>query len=103
MIPKSEKGGVIRYGTKIKCVIWDLDNTIWDGVLSEDKEVKLNDNIKEIIEELDKRGILQSVASKNNYDDAMAKLREFGLDEYFLYPQITWDANQNLFGKSGNR
>ena len=35
---------------KIKCVIWDLDNTIWDGVLSEDKEVKLNDNIKEIIE-----------------------------------------------------
>lgn len=54
---------------KIKCVIWDLDNTIWDGVLSEDKEVKLNDNIKEIIEELDKRGILQSVASKNNYDD----------------------------------
>ncbi len=39
---------------KIKCVIWDLDNTIWDGVLSEDKEVKLNDNIKEIIEELDK-------------------------------------------------
>lgn len=62
---------------KIKCVIWDLDNTIWDGVLSEDKEVKLNDNIKEIIEELDKRGILQSVASKNNYDDAMAKLREF--------------------------
>lgn len=55
---------------KIKCVIWDLDNTIWDGVLSEDKEVKLNDNIKEIIEELDKRGILQSVASKNNYDDA---------------------------------
>lgn len=84
---------------KIKCVIWDLDNTIWDGVLSEDKEVKLNDNIKEIIEELDKRGILQSVASKNNYDDAMAKLREFGLDEYFLYPQITWDAKSESVRK----
>ena len=26
---------------KIKCVIWDLDNTIWDGILIEDKDVKL--------------------------------------------------------------
>ncbi|HLI69152.1 MAG TPA: hypothetical protein VKV19_05285 [Ktedonobacteraceae bacterium] len=25
----------------IKCVVWDLDNTIWDGVLLEDREVTL--------------------------------------------------------------
>ncbi len=31
---------------------------------------------------LDSRGILQSVASKNDYDDTMAKLKEFGLNEY---------------------
>lgn len=84
---------------KIKCVVWDLDHTIWGGILSEDKEVKLNDSIKEIIEELDKRGILQSVASKNNYDDAMAKLCEFGLDEYFLHPQITWGSKSESVRK----
>ena len=76
--------------TKIKCVIWDLDNTIWNGVLIEDSSVILRDRIKGIIEVLDQRGILQSIASKNDYDLAMAKLRELGLDEYFIYPQINW-------------
>ena len=26
---------------KIKCVVWDLDNTLWDGVLVEDGAEKL--------------------------------------------------------------
>lgn len=77
---------------KKKVVIWDLDNTIWKGVLSEDSNVVLIDGIKHIIEELDNRGILQSIASKNNYDDAMNKLKEFGLDQYFIYPMINWNA-----------
>ncbi len=76
---------------KIKCVIWDLDNTIWSGVLIEGSNVTLRDGIKEIIDTLDQRGILQSVASKNDHDLAMSKLRELGLHEYFLYPQINWD------------
>lgn len=75
---------------KIKCVVWDLDNTIWHGVLVEDHQVTLRDGIKEIIATLDTRGILQSVASKNDHALAMAKLRELGLAEYFIYPQINW-------------
>ncbi|MDP4181569.1 MAG: HAD-IIIC family phosphatase [Bacillota bacterium] len=75
----------------VKCVVWDLDNTIWDGVLSEADCVKLKPGIKDIILELDQRGILNSIASKNNYDDAFSKLKEFGLDEYFLYPEISWN------------
>lgn len=84
---------------KIKCVVWDLDNTIWNGILSEDKEVKLNENIKKIIVKLDERGILQSIASKNNHNDAMDKLKEFGLNEFFLYPQITWGAKSDSIKK----
>jgi len=76
---------------QIKCVVWDLDNTVWQGVLLEDKKVKLNDNVSTVMHELDKRGILQSIASKNDHEDAMAKLREYGLSEYFLYPQINWE------------
>ncbi|AKF95955.1 HAD-IIIC family phosphatase [Brevibacillus laterosporus] len=76
----------------IKCVVWDLDNTIWDGVLLESEEVQLRPNIAEIIKELDSRGILHSIASKNNHDDVMKKLEEFELTEYFLYPEIHWDA-----------
>lgn len=72
--------------------MWDLDNTIWDGILLESDDVQLKPGIKEIIETLDSRGILHSIASKNEYDLAMSKLKEFGLDDYFLYPEIHWDA-----------
>ncbi|SFS44357.1 HAD-IIIC family phosphatase [Marininema halotolerans] len=77
---------------EIKCVVWDLDHTIWEGVLLESSHVTLKPGITEIIHELDRRGILQSIASKNNREDALKKLREFGLAEYFLYPEIHWNA-----------
>jgi FkbH-like protein len=79
----------------IKCVVWDLDNTLWDGVLLENPEVKLRENVVEIIKTLDSRGILQSIASKNDHQTAMAKLQEFGLAEYFLYPQINWNTKSS--------
>ncbi|MBL0388670.1 HAD-IIIC family phosphatase [Tumebacillus sp. ITR2] len=77
---------------EIKCVVWDLDNTVWDGVLLESADVTLKPGIAEIVRELDNRGIVQSIASKNNRTDALAKLQEFGLADYFLYPEIHWNA-----------
>jgi FkbH-like protein len=82
-----------------KCVVWDLDETIWDGILPEMDAVKLKPGIGEIIRTLDSRGILHSIASKNDYDHAMSKLKEFGLDEYFLYPEISWNAKSVSIAK----
>ncbi len=76
----------------VKCVVWDLDNTIWHGVLLEDEQVVLRAGILETIQELDRRGVLNSVASKNEEEAALKKLEEFGLREYFLYPQIHWSS-----------
>ena len=76
----------------IKCVVWDLDHTIWDGVLLEDEQVTLRDDVVKVLAELDRRGILNSIASKNHYDDAMARLKVLGIDNYFLYPEIHWNA-----------
>ncbi len=76
----------------IKCVVWDLDNTLWHGVLLEDEQVSLRENIVNLIHTLDNRGILQSIASKNESATAIAKLEEFRLKEYFLYPQINWNS-----------
>ncbi|HXR25265.1 MAG TPA: HAD-IIIC family phosphatase [Candidatus Binataceae bacterium] len=75
---------------KIKCVVWDLDNTLWKGTLVEGDDVVLNPGIAELLKHLDERGILLSVVSKNDFDPAWKKLREFGVAEYFLYPQIDW-------------
>lgn len=74
----------------IKCVVWDLDNTVWDGILLEDAGVTLRPAVVDVIKSLDARGILHSIASRNDHDTAMAKLTELGLAEYFLYPQIGW-------------
>lgn len=96
------KGGssiVDQKQKEIKCIVWDLDNTLWDGILIESDQVTLKKGIVEIIETLDTRGILHSIASKNNHEDAIQKLKEFGIDQYFLYPEINWNAKSSSIAK----
>jgi FkbH-like protein len=76
----------------VKCVVWDLDNTLWDGVLLEDGPVPLRDGAREVIRALDERGILQSIASRNEPAVALARLEELGIAEFFLDPQIGWQS-----------
>ena len=76
----------------VKCVVWDLDNTLWDGVLLEDDHVEPLAGVKETIRTLDSRGILNSIASRNDHDAAVDALRRLDLLDYFLYPQINWGA-----------
>jgi methoxymalonate biosynthesis protein len=78
--------------TLVKCLVWDLDNTLWRGTLLEDPEVTLPDEIRRTIIELDARGILQTVASKNDRDHAWQRLEALGIAEYFVLPQIGWHA-----------
>lgn len=83
----------------IKLLVWDLDNTLWKGVLSEGDELVLNESAVAAIRDLDERGILHSIASKNNHEDAWAQLCKFGLDGYFLYPQINWGPKSESIGR----
>jgi len=80
-----------------KCVVWDLDNTVWTGTLAEDgKEcLRLRAEVAAAMIELDRRGILQSVASKNDREPALAALEAFGLKQYLLYPEIGWGPKSN--------
>lgn len=89
---------IIKNAKKVKCVAWDLDNTLWDGILGEDGPdgVTLRPAAAETIRRLDERGILNTVCSKNDEALAKAALEKFGLWDYFLYPKINWKP------KSGN-
>jgi FkbH-like protein len=82
----------IEKSRQLKCVVWDLDNTLWDGVLVEDGpgKLRLNTGVVDVIKALDARGILHSIASKNNREEAHKVLKDLQIDEYFLCPQISW-------------
>ncbi|WP_424186818.1 HAD-IIIC family phosphatase [Actinokineospora sp. G85] len=76
----------------VKCLVWDLDNTLWQGVLLEDGEVRLREEVRRVIVELDRRGIIQSIASRNDHDHAWAWVEKLGVAEYIVLPQIGWGA-----------
>ena len=86
---------------KVKCVVWDLDNTVWNGILSENEsgEMKLRDGVEELLKAIDKRGILNSIASKNDFEPAMSCLKKLGIAEYFLCPQINWGPKSDSIDK----
>ncbi len=78
---------------KVKCVVWDLDNTLWDGIFIETEDpdtLKLREGVLETVKALDERGIIQSVASKNDFEYVWPVVERLGISEYFLYPQINW-------------
>ena len=52
--------------SKIKLVIWDLDDTFWKGTLSEGPIVSIAENIQ-LVRDLTDRGIVNSICSKNDY------------------------------------
>lgn len=76
---------------KIKLIVWDLDDTFWSGTLSEGDVVVPEQNIN-LIRRLTDIGIVNSICSKNDAAQTMRKLKELGLDSYFVFPSINWDA-----------
>ncbi|HYQ71054.1 MAG TPA: HAD-IIIC family phosphatase [Gammaproteobacteria bacterium] len=77
---------------QVKVVAWDLDNTLWNGILIEDglANLQIREDAVETVKQFDKRGILNTIVSKNNHDDAAAALEYFGIGKYFLHPNIGW-------------
>ncbi|MGA7050143.1 MAG: HAD-IIIC family phosphatase [Mycobacterium sp.] len=80
-----------QQGSAVKCLVWDLDDTLWNGTLLEGDRVFIDDEVRRTVEVLDSRGILQSIASKNDHDLAWSRLSELGVAEYFILPQISWN------------
>ena len=81
--------------SSIKLVVWDLDDTFWQGTLSEGSVTMLAENIK-LLKDLTDCGIVNSVCSKNNYEQTKEILEKDGLWEYFVFPSISWESKGPL-------
>lgn len=77
----------------IKCVIWDLDDTLWRGVAVEGDTPAVpqpDPAVLALIAELERRGIVNSVASRNDPSMLQELLGHPSLDGLFVAPQISW-------------
>ena len=74
----------------IKCVIWDLDNTLLAGVYLEDEQPRASPLLADVLRQLVRRGILQAIASKNPPDAAGYAARL--LDHEFAAARCDWGA-----------
>lgn len=78
--------------SSVKLVIWDLDETLWSGTLSEG-DVNLDSARGDLIRQLNRRGIMNSICSKNDFEDVRERLcREDGLWDEFIFPKISWQS-----------
>lgn len=75
----------------VKLVIWDLDETFWQGTLSEGGITVVQAHV-EMVRILVDRGIMCSICSKNNMDEARIELEKIGIWEAFVFPHIDWTA-----------
>jgi len=88
------------HGRRIKCVVADLDNTLWDGILRDDgiEGINVYQNRLTVLDFLTRRGILLAIASKNDssiqplVDDVLGSI-----SDSFTIKKINWnDKAQNL-------
>src|SRR2546429_24668 len=87
----------------VKCLVWDLDGTVWNGTLAEGDHVELKPGVADVITLLDRRGILQSIASRNDHDQALPLLEKFGIAEYFVATQIEWCRKADSVARIADR
>ena len=82
--------------SKIKVVFWDLDDTLWKGTLAEGDDVQIFLDRVDIINQLNRRGIVNSICSKNEYETTKNKLEQIGIWDLFVFPQIAFAPKGEL-------
>jgi FkbH-like protein len=92
-------------GRTRKCIVLDLDHTLWGGIVGEDgmEGLRLGEEgvglafveFQQELLNLSRKGILLAICSKNNPDDALAVIRSHPSmrlrEEHFASIRINWE------------
>lgn len=75
--------------SKLKLIIWDLDDTFWKGTLSEGGITPIQENIN-LVKQLTDRGVINTICSKNDIEPVREALSSLGILDYFVFLSIDW-------------
>ncbi|AXK31683.1 HAD-IIIC family phosphatase [Streptomyces armeniacus] len=78
--------------TPVKCLVWDLDDTLWRGTVLEGDDPRPSEAAVSTLHALDERGVLHAVASRGDHATATAHLTKLGLAELFTVLEVGWGA-----------
>jgi FkbH-like protein len=73
----------------VKLVVWDLDDTLWHGTLSEGPVV-LDPSRAELVRTLNRRGIVNAICSRNDEVQVRLRLEEADLWDQFVFARVDW-------------
>lgn len=73
----------------IKLVIWDLDDTLLNGTIAEGNIEFPETNIR-LVKTLTDKGILQSICSKNDFENVKCYMESINLWDNFIFPEISF-------------
>jgi FkbH-like protein len=85
------------FAENIRLVIWDLDETFWQGTL-EEGDVVIPETSGKIVIALANRGIMSSLCSKNDVGVVKARLERDDLWKWFVFPTVAFTSKSNLIG-----
>ena len=95
-----------RITKQVKLVIWDLDETFWQGTLSEGGAALVDSHVS-MLRSLVDRGIMCAICSKNDYQTVKDVLTKADLWDLFVFPHIDWtpkgQAIANMLSAMGLR
>jgi FkbH-like protein len=91
----STRTGVPAPAPTVKCLVWDLDDTIWNGTVLEGDAPQPFPEVLATLHALDERGILHAAASRGDHATATAHLKALGIEELFTVLEIGWGAKSD--------
>jgi FkbH-like protein len=76
----------------VKCVVWDLDDTVWPGAAIESDEVpEPHERVLALLDALEARGIVSSVASRGDPSLTPLVTAHPRLGGRFVAPRVGWE------------
>ena len=85
---KESENNMIDFA-KVKLIIWDLDETFWDGILSDHTAVFIEAN-GELVRNMADAGVISSICSKNDEQQVMEFMQANGIADLFVFNSINW-------------